>query len=44
VILYVLYGMDHTAKVLGGCWIAAGIVYQVMKAMIAPSSRAPDGP
>ena len=27
VILYVLYGMDHTAKVLGGCWIAAGIAY-----------------
>lgn len=27
VILYVLYGMDRTAKVLGGCWIAAGIAY-----------------
>lgn len=27
VILYVLYGMDRPAKVLGGCWIAAGIAY-----------------
>ena len=25
VILYVLYGMDHTAKLLGGSWIAAGV-------------------
>ena len=27
VILYVLAGMDHTAKILGGCWIALGILY-----------------
>jgi len=30
VILYVLYGMDRTAKVLGGCWIAAGICYYLI--------------
>ncbi len=29
VILYVLYGMDHVAKVLGGCWIAVGVAYYV---------------
>ena len=27
VILYVLYEMDRAAKVLGGCWIAIGILY-----------------
>jgi amino acid transporter len=27
VILYVLYEMDRAAKVLGGCWIALGILY-----------------
>jgi len=27
VILYVLYGMDRTAKILGGCWVAAGVLY-----------------
>jgi amino acid transporter len=31
VILYVLYGMDRTAKVLGGCWIAAGIAYYLVQ-------------
>jgi amino acid transporter len=30
VILYVLYGMDHTAKVLGGCWIMAGVLYYLV--------------
>jgi len=30
VILYVLYGMDHTAKILGGCWVAAGVVYYLI--------------
>jgi amino acid transporter len=30
VITYVLYGMDRNAKVLGGCWIAAGIVYYLV--------------
>src|SRR5579863_4980735 len=32
VILYVLYGMDRMAKVLGGCWIAAGILYYLILA------------
>ena len=32
VILYVLYGMDRTAKILGGCWIAAGICYYLILA------------
>jgi amino acid transporter len=32
VILYVLYGMDRTAKVLGGCWVAAGILYYLILA------------
>ncbi|MGC1386498.1 MAG: APC family permease [Steroidobacteraceae bacterium] len=27
VILYVLYEMDRAAKMLGGCWIALGILY-----------------
>jgi amino acid transporter len=30
VILYVLYGMDRTAKILGGCWIAVGILYYLV--------------
>lgn len=32
VILYVLYGMDRTAKILGACWIAAGIIYYLILA------------
>lgn len=32
VILYVLYGMNLDAKVLGGCWIAAGILYYLVLA------------
>jgi amino acid transporter len=27
IILFVLYEMDRSAKILGGCWIAIGIVY-----------------
>jgi len=27
VIVYVLSGMDRTAKILGGCWVTAGILY-----------------
>lgn len=30
VIGYVLYEMDSTAKIIGACWIAAGIVYFVV--------------
>jgi amino acid transporter len=29
IILYVLYEMDHAAKVLGACWIGIGAVYYV---------------
>jgi amino acid transporter len=32
VIAYVLYGMDRTAKILGGCWVAAGILYYLILA------------
>ncbi|HEX4268011.1 MAG TPA: APC family permease [Steroidobacteraceae bacterium] len=32
VILYVLYGMDRTAKILGGCWLAAGVIYYLILA------------
>jgi amino acid transporter len=32
VIAYVLYGMDPTAKVLGGCWVLAGILYYLILA------------
>ena len=35
VILYVLYGMDHTAKVLGGCWLAAGIACYIAQSLNA---------
>ncbi|HET9108349.1 MAG TPA: APC family permease [Steroidobacteraceae bacterium] len=42
VILYVLYGMDRNAKVLGGCWIAAGIVYYLVLA--ARTGRGPRRP
>ncbi len=27
IILFVLYEMDRSAKILGGCWIAIGVVY-----------------
>ncbi|MGH8200537.1 MAG: APC family permease [Steroidobacteraceae bacterium] len=33
VILYVLSGMDRTAKILGGCWLAAGILYYLILAV-----------
>ncbi|MBZ4369626.1 amino acid permease, partial [Mycobacterium tuberculosis] len=29
VIGYVLYEMDGAAKIMGACWIAAGVVYYV---------------
>jgi amino acid transporter len=35
VIAYVLYGMDPTAKVLGGCWVVAGILYYLILAACA---------
>ena len=33
IIVYVLYEMDTAAKVLGGCWIAIGVVYYVVLAL-----------
>jgi len=30
VIAYVLYEMDNSAKVMGACWIAIGIVYYLV--------------
>jgi amino acid transporter len=30
VIAYVLYEMDTTAKILGGCWLAIGMVYYLL--------------
>jgi amino acid transporter len=32
VIVYVLYGMDLPAKILGACWIGAGILYYLILA------------
>jgi amino acid transporter len=34
VIGYVLYEMDSTAKIIGACWIAAGIVYFVVLTLV----------
>ncbi len=33
IILFVLYEMDRSAKILGGCWIAIGIVYYSILAL-----------
>ncbi len=33
IIVYVLYEMDTAAKVLGGCWIAIGVVYYLALAL-----------
>ena len=30
VIAYVLYEMDDSAKIMGGCWIAIGVVYYLV--------------
>ncbi|MHB1871293.1 MAG: APC family permease [Steroidobacteraceae bacterium] len=40
VILYVLAGMDRTAKILGGCWIALGIVYYIVLSLLGRSRTA----
>jgi amino acid transporter len=34
VIAYVLYEMDTSAKIMGGCWIAIGIAYYVVLAFV----------
>jgi len=30
VIAYVLYQMDSAAKIMGACWLAAGVVYYLV--------------
>jgi hypothetical protein len=34
VIGYLLYQMDNAAKMMGACWIAAGIVYFVVLSFV----------
>ena len=34
VIGYVLYEMDHAAKIMGGCWIAAGVLYYLVQRLL----------
>lgn len=43
VILYVLYGMDPTAKILGGSWIALGVIYYFVLTVRARNRAAPAG-
>jgi hypothetical protein len=33
IILFVLYEMDRSAKILGACWIAIGVVYYSILAL-----------
>ena len=40
VILYVLYGMDHAAKLLGGSWIALGVAYYFVQRLNVRRARA----
>lgn len=41
VILYVLYGMNPAAKILGGAWIALGILYYLVLTLRARNRPAP---
>jgi hypothetical protein len=34
VIGFVLYEMDKSAKIMGGCWIAVGIVYYLVLTVV----------
>jgi len=34
VIVYVLYEMDRSAKVLGACWVVVGIIYYVVLSFV----------
>jgi amino acid transporter len=34
IILYVLYEMDNTAKIMGACWLAVGIVYYAVLTLL----------
>jgi len=38
VIAYVLYEMDRSAKLMGACWIAAGIIYYVVLTFVLKKS------
>jgi amino acid transporter len=40
VIAYVLYEMDNSAKIMGGCWIAIGIVYYLVLTVVLRRSTA----
>jgi amino acid transporter len=40
IIVYVLYEMDRTAKVLGACWIAIGALYYLALALRAKKAAA----
>jgi amino acid transporter len=40
VIAYVLYGMDSAAKIMGGIWIAMGVVYFVVMSFLLKKSAA----
>jgi amino acid transporter len=35
IIVYVLYEMDRTAKILGACWIAVGVLYYLILASLS---------
>ena len=35
IIVYVLYEMDRAAKILGACWVAIGIVYYLVLALLS---------
>lgn len=38
VIAYVLYEMDRSAKIMGGCWIAIGVVYYALLTFVLRKS------
>jgi amino acid transporter len=40
VIAYVLYEMDNSAKIMGACWIAIGIVYYLVLTVVLKRSSA----
>jgi amino acid transporter len=42
VIAYVLYEMDRSAKIMGGCWIAIGIVYYAVLTLLLRKSATLD--
>jgi hypothetical protein len=34
VIAYVLYEMDNSAKIMGACWIAIGVIYYLVLTLV----------